>query len=283
MLKRTISAAVFVIIVTTFFLLREYVDFRFFDLLIWFLISVGTIELARALKPFLLQKMDILWIVFGILFVPHYALFEYVLYCGYGWLFSLALVFVFVVVSAIYGAIQKIGFKKFAINSLGFVYPALLILTMLLCNDFSEQKGFISMLLIFVISPCADTFAYLVGSTFSKILKGNAKKMSPKLSPKKTWAGAIGGVVGGVVGCLLVYLIFKPDFNLEYPVLLFIIVGIIASVADEMGDLVESYIKRKADIKDMGKIMPGHGGVMDRIDGMIFVALIVFLTFVFVL
>lgn len=282
MLKRTISGAVFVAIVTTFFLLREYVDYRLFDILIWFFMSAGTIELAVALKSRLIKYWGILWSVFGILFVPHYFFVENYLASGYGWLFSLGMSFAGILATVIFALIKKTGFKNFVVNCLGFTYPSLLILTMLLCNGFVGGKGFVSTLLIFVISPCADTFAYLVGMTYGKIKKGNVKKLCPTLSPNKTWAGAIGGLVGGAIGSLLVYFIFRPQFSLFNSVAFFAILGIVASVADELGDLFESYIKRKVGIKDMGKIMPGHGGVMDRIDGMIFTSFVVFAMFLFV-
>ena len=145
---------------------------------------------------------------------------------------------------------------------------------MAMANDL--DKGFTAMLLIFVISPCTDTFAYLVGSLIG------GKKMCPKLSPKKTWSGGIGGLLGGVVGSLLAYLIFPVEVNFFSPILLFIIVGVFASVLTQVGDLFESFIKRKAGIKDMGNIMPGHGGVLDRIDGTMFASVLIFIVFALV-
>ena len=122
----------------------------------------------------------------------------------------------------------------------------------------------------------SDVFAYLVGS------KGGGKKLCPKLSPKKTWSGAIGGTIGGVVSSIVLYFIFKPTVNFFSPILLFILIGLIASILNIFGDLFESFIKRKVGIKDMGKIMPGHGGVLDRIDGTMFVMAFMFIVFSFV-
>ena len=109
-----------------------------------------------------------------------------------------------------------------------------------------------------------------------------AKKLCPNLSPKKTVAGAIGGLIGGALGSLILYFIFRPEYNFFSPILLFIIVGLVASFLTEAGDLFESLIKRKVGIKDMGKIMPGHGGVMDRIDGMVFASPVIMLIFLLV-
>jgi phosphatidate cytidylyltransferase len=145
---------------------------------------------------------------------------------------------------------------------------------MLLSNDL--ENGFIALLMAFVVSPCSDTFAYLVGSLIG------GKKLCPKLSPKKTWSGAIGGTIGGVVSGVIVYLIFKPTVNFFSPVLLFVLVGLLASIANLFGDLFESFIKRRVGIKDMGKIMPGHGGVLDRIDGTMFAIVIIYIVFLLV-
>ena len=72
------------------------------------------------------------------------------------------------------------------------------------------------------------------------------------------------------------------EINFFSPLLLFVIVGFAAAILTQAGDLFESYIKRKAGIKDMGKIMPGHGGIMDRIDGISFASVAVFITFALV-
>ena len=81
---------------------------------------------------------------------------------------------------------------------------------------------------------------------------------------------------------MIVYLIFKPTVNFFSPVLLFVLVGLLASIANLFGDLFESFIKRRVGIKDMGKIMPGHGGVLDRIDGTMFAIVIIYIVFLLV-
>ncbi len=281
MLKRTISGAVYVAIIVGFFCLRQFVDFRLFNILTCFFTVVGTFELARAVKPYSLKGSYLASIIFGAIFVPLYCVVEYLLFSGWGWLIALNLSILMILAFAIYAIIVDADIKTFGVSVLAYIYPALLMLTTLLANDL-QSNGFIALLLIFVIAPCSDTMAYLVGMTYSKIRKGQAKKLCPKLSPKKTWAGAIGGIVGGALGALIIYFICKPDVEFFSPILLFIIVGLISSVLTEIGDLFESYIKRKAGIKDSGKIMPGHGGILDRIDGMSFVSVFVFLVFLFI-
>ena len=127
--------------------------------------------------------------------------------------------------------------------------------------------------------------AYLTGMIYGKIKKGNVKKLCPNLSPKKTVAGAIGGLVGGGLSGLICYFIFKGQIlslGLSLPLVWLIGIGVVGSVLTQAGDLFESYVKRKVNIKDMGKIMPGHGGVMDRIDGTLFLAVFLFIVFLLI-
>lgn len=276
---RTISGACFVAIVTGFFLLREFVSFWLFDILICFFCAVGTFEVARAVMPFTEKRALYPSVIFGAIYVPVYVLTEAFFWSGYGWLVMLALTIFFLGVA--FGTAGGTGNAlKGATALLPVVYPSLLILTFLLNNH--SELGFIALLLVFVISPLSDTFAYLVGMTYGKIKKGNVKKLCPKLSPNKTWAGAIGGVVGGTLGAILVWLIFKPSVNVAVPVLAFALIGVVAGILTELGDLFESFIKRRAGVKDMGKIMPGHGGVMDRIDGMSFASAFIFFAFLII-
>ena len=177
-----------------------------------------------------------------------------------------------IIITSVYALIVRTDRKTFLASLLPFIYPALFLLTMLLANDMLDY-GFIALLLAFVISPLSDTFAYLVGSSVG------GSKLCPKLSPKKTWSGAIGGLIGGAVGSIIVYFIFRPEINFFSPVLLFILIGLVASVVNIIGDLFESYIKRKAGVKDSGKIIPGHGGILDRIDGTMFTMVFIYIVF----
>lgn len=292
MKMRSISSAVFVVVVVGFFLLRQFVYAPLFNVLLWFFTAMATFELARALKDFSADGNFYVAVVYGILFTPLYCLFRYVVNTDFTWLIMLAFALAGVLYSVIL-CVKGKCFNKFAATFLPYVYPSLLMFTALLAGDMGEPKAFLALLLIFVISPCADSLAYLVGMIYNKIRKGQAKKLCPKLSPKKTWAGAIGGVIGGVLGSLLVCLIFNgyvtkianasPDSaTFAYPYLFFAVVGFIGSILTEIGDLFESYIKRRVGIKDMGKIMPGHGGIMDRIDGTSFLSVAVYIAFLLV-
>ena len=138
--------------------------------------------------------------------------------------------------------------------------------------------------LILAITWLTDTMAYLVGSR----LKG--PKLAPKISPNKTISGSIGGLIGGIGGALLVYLIIVKvpslqlivnQFSLDW--WHFAIMGVLGSVFGQIGDLFESKLKRLANIKDSGNIFPGHGGMMDRVDAMIFVTAVVFVSLILII
>lgn len=119
--------------------------------------------------------------------------------------------------------------------------------------------------LVFIIGFGTDTFAYIIGSLFGK------HKLYEKVSPNKSIEGAIGGILGSTI----LVVIFALVFNLS-PIFHLIIISIIASIFSQMGDLVASKIKRFAKLKDYGKLMLGHGGIMDRFDSIIFAAPVIY-------
>lgn len=119
---------------------------------------------------------------------------------------------------------------------------------------------------IFILIWTNDTFAYIVGKSLGR------NKLFEKVSPKKTIEGFIGGIVFGVIASLLI-----SKFYIEGATTIWIIIALIVGVFGTIGDLIESKFKRVAGVKDSGKIMPGHGGVLDRLDSVIFVAPFVFL------
>lgn len=126
---------------------------------------------------------------------------------------------------------------------------------------------------LFILIWTNDTFAYLVGKSIGK------HKLLERISPKKTIEGFVGGVAFAVfAGFLISKLYIKPHPNFsEKSILIWTMIALIAGVFGTIGDLIESKFKRIAGVKDSGKIMPGHGGVLDRLDSVIFVAPIVFL------
>lgn len=125
--------------------------------------------------------------------------------------------------------------------------------------------GSIYIWLVFIIAFGTDTFAYIIGSLFGK------HKLYKKVSPNKSIEGALGGIIGSI----LIVIIFAFNYDLS-PISHLVIMTIIASILSQIGDLVASKIKRLANLKDYGKLMLGHGGIMDRFDSIIFAAPIVY-------
>lgn len=132
------------------------------------------------------------------------------------------------------------------------------------------SHGRFSIFLIFIGAFATDTFAYFVGVTCGK------KKLCPEISPKKTVEGAVGGLVGGVLCFVVTGIVFKFAFSIEVNFVYMSILGLICGIVSEVGDLAASVVKRQYGIKDYGNLLPGHGGIMDRIDSVIFVAPIVY-------
>ena len=128
------------------------------------------------------------------------------------------------------------------------------------------EWGIYYIILPFVVAYMSDTFALFAGMFFGK------HKLAPTLSPKKTREGAVGGIVGGIVGCLLFGVIVSRFFQLTPNYAALALYGLLGSPVAQLGDLAFSYIKRQYGIKDFGKIFPGHGGVLDRVDSLIFCA-----------
>ena len=128
----------------------------------------------------------------------------------------------------------------------------------------------ILILCIFSVFAC-DTFAYFFGVRFGK----NGRKLHSILSPKKSWAGSLGGIIGSLLFCVGLgsyWFADKPIYDL-------IILAILSAIFSQAGDLFESMLKRNANIKDSGRIMPGHGGFLDRVDGVFFALPIFYLFF----
>lgn len=121
------------------------------------------------------------------------------------------------------------------------------------------------LLALFILVWANDVFAYLIGSTLGK------HKLFERISPKKTWEGSIGGLVFTLFFAW-VFSYFAPDLSL----IGWLFLGIIISVSANLGDLAESLLKRNAGVKDSGRLFPGHGGVLDRFDALLFATPFVF-------
>ena len=124
--------------------------------------------------------------------------------------------------------------------------------------------------LVFICSWGSDTCAYCVGMLIGK------HKMAPKLSPKKSIEGAVGGVVGAALLGVLYALAINSFWGGNADVLLYAAIGSVGALISMVGDLAASAIKRNHDVKDYGTLIPGHGGILDRFDSVIFTAPIIY-------
>ncbi|MEZ5803124.1 MAG: phosphatidate cytidylyltransferase [Rhizobiaceae bacterium] len=122
----------------------------------------------------------------------------------------------------------------------------------------ADTNGLIAILFLFAVVWATDILAYFVGRAVG------GPKLAPAISPGKTWSGAIGGAAGGVLGGLAVALAAGLG---NLPILA--LVALLLSVVSQIGDLFESGVKRRHGAKDSGTVIPGHGGVMDRVDGLV--------------
>lgn len=123
----------------------------------------------------------------------------------------------------------------------------------------ADDLGLIATLFVFAVVWATDIFAYFTGRAIG------GPKLAPRISPGKTWSGAIGGTICGILAGVAVFMAYFSLQDLRIP-----IIALVLSVASQVGDLFESFIKRRFGVKDLSRLIPGHGGVMDRVDGLIF-------------
>ena len=144
----------------------------------------------------------------------------------------------------------------------GFVLPMLF--TSLIRIDMMENGPYL-LVMVFIAAFASDSFAYFAGMFLGK------HKLAPQLSPKKTIEGSAGGFLGTIV-CMLIYgiIMSAAGYTVNYPVIA--VYGYFGSLAGQLGDLAFSAIKRLHGVKDYSHIIPGHGGVLDRFDSMLFIA-----------
>ena len=158
---------------------------------------------------------------------------------------------------------------------LSFGYISLFISTSVYIREFysgifgtEPSQGGLFLLMIFMGIWACDTFAYFGGSTYGK------RKLYEKVSPKKSIEGAITGFVGTAIVVQVFHYYYLPELSVSLMIILTLVIG----VGGQIGDLVESLYKRDSGIKDSGTIIPGHGGVLDRLDSFIYVSPLVFIT-----
>ena len=225
---------------------------------------IGIWELFRALKNKGIQPF---WVVAAIAVV--------VLYAGlwvFGaatmqtlYLYYLALVFMILMLLSVSGYPRR-TMADCAFTLVGIVYVAVMFTFIYILRQ--KTDGIYYVWYIFWAAWGSDTFAYLVGVACGR------HKLTPQLSPKKSVEGAIGGILGAILLCMVYGAIIANFVSRPLPSLLILsgLIGLFGAILGQLGDLFASAIKRQTEIKDYGKLIPGHGGILDRFDSVLLVA-----------
>ena len=160
----------------------------------------------------------------------------------------------FILLQGIDGFVKRASAATLALVYIGFLGGFLVLLA-------RKSQGFDNIMTLVILVGCNDTFAYVFGVLLGK------HKLAPHISPKKTWEGFIGGLVFTATGGALAF-----RYLLEFDARIGAAVGVMGVITATVGDLIESAIKRDLAIKDMGTLLPGHGGMLDRIDSALLTA-----------
>jgi phosphatidate cytidylyltransferase len=268
-MKRTVTGFFIVLCLAALLFLRLKVSAVYFDIAVFLLIFFGVNEMIRAFGKHFTPLFKVALTVFSaFVFVPFY------FFGGFDALVYYVLFF-FAATSAAALFDKNITLQGLCAALTVFIYPTLPLSVLLVLNNMTE--GFSALLLLFAVSCFTDVAAFAIGCSLGK----GRRKLCPEVSPNKTVVGACGGLAGGVAGAVAAYFVlnalnaFGLDaflFDGRLSVVYYIAGGILISIFTQLGDLTASLYKRKLGIKDYGKIFPGHGGVMDRFDGIMFAA-----------
>lgn len=228
-----------------------------FTLVVYLLAAIGFYELLRmkhmsfASVPGLLGLLA----VFALL-MPHEWEAQVVEWTGYG---KLEMVMIAMILLLVYSVLVK---NHFTFDDVGFIMLGIMYVGFGFYYFIeTREAGLVYIIFALVVVWTTDSGAYFVGRRFGK------NKLWPEISPNKTIEGFVGGIVIAVIAAAIMQLI--TPFDVSWLALLVVVV--VSSVFGQMGDLVESAIKRHYDVKDSGNILPGHGGILDRFDSLLFV------------
>ena len=254
----------------------------FYDVLVLIFMFTASYEMMKVISAKFPEPMK--WVVyFHVVFA--YVVFRVANHLGQGnW--GISACFASLVIMIVVCFIVNMTNKKYSISNIIstlfiMIYPLSLLSYLLAINYVGDAYRAVGIVFAFGITSLVDSMALFVGSAF----KG--KKLIPSVSPNKTVSGAVGGILGGIAGGLVIYLFsYYNVFNLTLiaetttaNVLLYAFLGLGVAISCQAGDLIASYIKRYCAVKDYGNILPGHGGFMDRIDGVIVAGIFIFCFF----
>jgi len=245
LMKRILSAAVLIPLVLG---IVQYGSLELFAILVLALVLVGWFEYVRMIRRMGVHGSPVLG---GILCAALTACF----YWNEYYLIWLAAAPVSLFIATVWAQRElKASLDHVGYTFLGVVYVSGLMSFLILLR--AQEPGATLIYFLFVVIWLTDTGAFVAGKTMGK------SPLAPKISPGKTVEGAIGGVVGSLAGGFLAQLTFWQNLPLNHCLIMALFCGIIS----QFGDLTESMFKRSAGVKDSGSLIPGHGGVLDRLD-----------------
>lgn len=247
-MKQRVIAAVAGILITVPLIIWGGLPLAFFGSLI----SVfAALEMAALLKKMGLDVRDVVVTSSSFLFVSAPAWFGEA-----GTVIALLFMIVILVISML---LKRMPLDSVAANVFIPLYSGFFLGRLIMLREIPTHGLYLTFLVLFVVWA-SDIFAYLVGKRFGRI------KLAPAISPNKTVEGSIAGILGGVLVASVAYLFYR-ELIVETAV-----IALVAGVMTQFGDLFESQFKRWAGVKDSGSLIPGHGGILDRIDGLVFAA-----------
>lgn len=282
--KRYITSVVYVVVLLALLAFKWLVTpwgALGFDALFCAISIIGCVEFFNAVKVVPLAQRAIT-VAFCSAAVPLFVLCEMMGMSGY--IPVAFMLVIYAIVAVIFGLASFDGSNiNTTLLSLGAsAYCGLLSCVFSAVNHL-ERNSAPLVLLMFMIVMLTDALAYVVGKVFKRWIP---RKLAPKVSPNKTVIGGVGGIIGGMCAGVASYYIWfglskvagdALFYTGSLPaVVVFLLIGLVGSVVGQAGDLFESFIKRRCDIKDSGKLLPGHGGVLDRFDSMLFVGVLIF-------
>lgn len=286
MLKRTVTAVCLIALLIGLFALSYFVDHGniFLDLFIWILLVGAVREMYFCMQEAGFKLFRVPLAIFLVTSYPVMYLMEH--FTGQGFL-GLVICFAAGVFAALvvftFADPERNHAKDLFATVFVMVYPGFIIsLAWMLVQRYSAVYA-IPFAIFLPVG--ADTFAYWFGSMIG------GKKLCPTISPKKTVAGFVGGLFGGMLVSVIMFLLFEqfalfpragyvPFTDAAWKsALIYLAIGLVGSLAGQLGDLAASRIKRALGIKDFGKIFPGHGGIMDRFDSIMAGIIVLLMSF----
>ncbi|MEG1008511.1 MAG: phosphatidate cytidylyltransferase [Clostridia bacterium] len=256
-LKRTLSAVISIILL----ILVLVIDNNIIDSIVLVLLSIISINEFK--KAFLNINIKVI------------AIFGYIAsFCVFLIDFKINMLYILPVIFISILCITVLGYKKYNITDISMTLLSVLYIPLLfifLKYIAIIDNGRFFLLFVLAGSVINDTFAYIIGSRFGK------NKLCEKLSKNKTIEGSIAGIIGVVIFYVILYFIGNVYYSLDMNIIYVLLFSVVIAIIAQIGDLFASSIKRFCNIKDFSNMIPGHGGILDRCDSIIFIAPIVYL------